>query len=159
MEEIPVPTLGEIVAKNIRVLRTHLDMSQAGLAAYMREFGFDWTVSTVRDVEAPAIPPKDDSEPRRIRRTTVEELCGLAFILDVSLISLLGPPTESLLAIGNAIFTSELFTNVFLVGTSEDRLKAMGYTSEDRHARWLSTRTHAQRLVRNQRKDETSGDS
>ena len=82
------PTLGDEIAGRVRELRTERRLSQAQLAEAMAELGFGWSRMTVTEVEG-----------ARRRAVSVEELLGLAYVLDVGVKRLLGvnvrkPPTD-----------------------------------------------------------------
>lgn len=71
--------LSDVVAENVRVLRTLRRLSQSDLAARMSYLGHEWTRATVSDVE------------RSRRNVTVDELLGLALSLRTEVPNLLDP--------------------------------------------------------------------
>ena len=78
------PTIySEILAKNIKALRSRAGIEQETAAVRMRNLGFtEWVRQTVSKVE------------RGERRVTAEEAYGLAFVLDTTLSQLLAPREE-----------------------------------------------------------------
>ena len=68
-------TPSQILARNMRLIRRVLDLSQGDLAERMADFG--WIRQTVTDIE------------RLKRRLYVDELVGLAMVLQTSINTLL----------------------------------------------------------------------
>lgn len=71
--------LADVLAENIRGFRSLRQLSQEDLAARMRVLGHDWVRPTVSTIE------------RAQRNVTVDELLGLALILDAGFGDLLSP--------------------------------------------------------------------
>lgn len=70
-DPIPPRPLFDVIAEAIRGLRDEAGYSQENLAAAMRSYGFNWTKTTVGEIEGP-----------RRRRVSIEELFGLSMIFD-----------------------------------------------------------------------------
>lgn len=71
--------LTDVVAENVRVLRSLRQFSQSTLAAIMAYLGHDWSRATVSDVE------------RAERNVTMDELLALALALGATIPDLLDP--------------------------------------------------------------------
>src|SRR5579875_751710 len=80
--DVAVP-YADVLAKNVRAARARRGLEQEPLAVRMRALGFSaWRRQTVASVE------------KNTRRLTAEEVFGLAFALETSVISLLEPARE-----------------------------------------------------------------
>jgi hypothetical protein len=78
----PLPYL-DLVARNVRVARAAVKLSQADVAARMQAVGFrEWRRQTVGNTESGK------------RRLAVEEALGLTVALETTLAALLYPPAE-----------------------------------------------------------------
>jgi transcriptional regulator with XRE-family HTH domain len=72
----------ELIAENLRNLRDDARWTQGQLANAMTRVGFDWKRITVAEVEGGT------------RRVSLEELCGLAALFAVPVLSMLLPATD-----------------------------------------------------------------
>jgi transcriptional regulator with XRE-family HTH domain len=72
----------QVVADNLRMIRSLRGLSQMEVAGQMRRLGHDWTQTTVSQVELGA------------RHVNIDELCALALTLSVYIDELLSPVTS-----------------------------------------------------------------
>jgi transcriptional regulator with XRE-family HTH domain len=80
---MPSPTFGDVLAENIRAIRSRKRLGQTDVGERMRSLGFDqWHRQTMGKVE------------RGERRLMAEEIIGLAFALETSIGTLLDPPRD-----------------------------------------------------------------
>jgi transcriptional regulator with XRE-family HTH domain len=73
---------GALIAENLRNLRDDAQWTQSQIANAMARAGFDWKRITVAEVEGGT------------RRVSLEELCGLAALFAVPVLSMLLPATD-----------------------------------------------------------------
>jgi transcriptional regulator with XRE-family HTH domain len=110
-----VAPLRNALSANIRRFRASRGWTQEALADAMVRAGFDWSRVTVAQAE-------NERPTQRGRRVTVEELLGLAIVLETSVLDLLGPDP---IAVGaNSLSRDDLAA--FLVGGLEG-----GFTPEE----------------------------
>jgi transcriptional regulator with XRE-family HTH domain len=81
-DEVPRKFSGHL-AENLPALRARRRISQTALAELMTPRGFAWSHSTVAAIETP-----DEAKRRRV---SIDELFGLALVLDVTIAELLDP--------------------------------------------------------------------
>jgi transcriptional regulator with XRE-family HTH domain len=82
----PGRTVSQALAANIRNARNELNLTQDDLAEQMVRTGFNWSRATVAQSEGLLRPPPDQG---RVRKITIEELIGLAWVLKRSVFELL----------------------------------------------------------------------
>jgi|ERR1022692_3050725 transcriptional regulator with XRE-family HTH domain len=75
-------TYEEILGRNISAARGRVQLSQAAVAARMRELGFDWHQQTAGAIE------------KAKRRVTAGEIFGLAWALETSISALMKPTDD-----------------------------------------------------------------
>jgi transcriptional regulator with XRE-family HTH domain len=108
--------LQDVVARNLRKFRGEGDLSQEQLADAMRGLGFDWTRVTVSQSE--------NTEGGRTRRLSIEELVGLAEILNVPVVVLISGGDEAT-TVARHLHLDRAALEVLLAGQSEKTAAAV----------------------------------
>jgi transcriptional regulator with XRE-family HTH domain len=98
---------GEVLARNVRGIRSRKGLGQKSLAARMRALGYTaWFTQTVGKAE------------RGDRRITAEEVFGLAVALEVTMRQLLEPqPDDKLVALPNGESMPVRHVQLLVAGT------------------------------------------
>lgn len=100
---------GEVLARNVRGLRSRKGIGQKSLAARMRDLGYTaWFTQTVGKAE------------RGERRITSEEVLGLAYALEVTVRQLLSPqPDDKRVQLPNGESVEVLSVQRMLEGSND----------------------------------------